>query len=180
MDDEIRALVGQGQRDAALARLLPAYRERVFGLCLGILGEAALAEDVAQEVFVKIWRGLASFDGRSNLSTWIYAIARNAAISARRARRQHDSLCTPEVLASAERAQPVDTQAADEASAMGPRLRAWLAQLPDKERQVLTLFYLQDSSHEDLSAMLGMPIGTVKNLLHRGRERLRQLAEVSV
>ncbi len=82
LDDAIIALLRAGRPDDAFAQLVPAYRRRVFGIAYGILRDSADAEDVAQEVFVKLWQGLGGYDGRAKLSTWIYAIARNASISA--------------------------------------------------------------------------------------------------
>jgi RNA polymerase sigma-70 factor (ECF subfamily) len=87
-DAEIIQLVQAGRGREAFERLVPAYRRRVFGLAYGILRDRAAAEDLAQEVFVKLWQALPRYDGRAQLSTWIYAITRNAAVSALRARRR--------------------------------------------------------------------------------------------
>jgi RNA polymerase sigma-70 factor (ECF subfamily) len=144
VDEEIIALMRAGRPDEALARLVPAYRRRVFGLAYGILGDRAAAEDVAQEVFVKVWQAFDSFDGRAQLSTWIYAITRNASISA-------------------------DGEPEDAGDAQLWRL---VETLPDKQRQAIVLFYQEDRSIEDIAGMLGMPVNTVKTHLHRGRARL--------
>lgn len=184
MIDPIQQLARDGRRDEAIARLLPEYRQRVHALCLGILGQQAWAEDIAQEVFVKIWRALPAFDGRSQLSTWIYAIARNAALSALRTKRRSVSFDEPGVLGEVERQrdpQPASVGGmpdADDAALDGARLEAWIAQLPERQQQVVRLFYLRECSHEEVSEMLGMPVGTVKTLLHRGRDQLRRLAGV--
>ena len=183
MDDEILQWAREGRRDDAIARLLPAYRERVFALCLSIVGNRAAAEDIAQEVFVKIWRALPAFDGRSALSTWIYTITRNAALSALRSRRPGGSLTEPAMLAAVEARSAETSGAADygaiEADTDARRIEGWVARLPEKQRQVIRLFYLRECSIEEVAAMSGMPAGTVKTLLHRGRERLRELAGVT-
>ena len=101
-DAEIIQLVQAGRGQEAFDRLVPAYRRRVFGLAYGILRDRAAAEDLAQEVFVKLWQALPRYDGRAQLSTWIYAITRNAAISALRARRRSVSLSDPAVLEEVE------------------------------------------------------------------------------
>ena len=182
MDDEILQWVREGRRDDAIARLLPAYRERVFALCLSLVGNRAAAEDIAQEVFVKIWRALPAFDGRSAMSTWIYAITRNAALSALRSRRASGSLTEPAVLAEVEARSAEASGAADygaiEAGTDARRIEGWVARLPEKQRQVVRLFYLRECSVEEVAEMSGMPVGTVKTLLHRGRERLREMAGV--
>jgi RNA polymerase sigma-70 factor (ECF subfamily) len=180
MDDEILQWVRDGRRDDAIARLLPAYREKVFALCLSIVGDRAAAEDVSQEVFVKIWRALPAFDGRSALSTWIYAITRNTAMSALRGRRAGGSLAEPSMSAEVE-ARSVEASGAAgygavEADTDARRIEGWVARLPEKQQQVVRLFYLRECSVEEVAEMAGMPAGTVKTLLHRGRERLRELA----
>jgi RNA polymerase sigma-70 factor (ECF subfamily) len=183
MDEEILQCVREGRRDDAIARLLPAYRERVFALCLSLVGNRTAAEDIAQEVFVKIWRALPAFDGRSALSTWIYAITRNAALSALRSRRASGSLTEPALLAEVEARSLEASGATDygaiEADTDARRIEGWVARLPEKQRTVVRLFYLRECSVDEVAEMSGMPVGTVKTLLHRGRERLRELAGVT-
>ena len=101
-DEAIIQLVQAGQGQEAFERLVPAYRRRVFGLAYSILRDRAAAEDLAQEVFVKLWQALPRYDGRARLSTWIYAITRNAAVSALRARRRTVSMSDAAVLAEVE------------------------------------------------------------------------------
>lgn len=173
MDHEIQQLVREGRRDEAIARLLPAYRDRVFALCLGILGSRAAADDAAQEAFVKVWRALPAFDGRAALSTWIYAIARNTALSALRARRPGASLSDPAVLAEVESRYADESPATDAA-----KIGDWVARLPERQRRVVRLYYLRECSVEDVADLMAIPVGSVKTLLHRARERLRELAGV--
>ncbi len=168
-DSGILELVRANRRDEAIAALLPEYRRRVFGLAYSYLRNRDAAEDVTQEVFIKIWRALSTFDGRASLSTWIYTITRNASLSALRSLRPHASLSDPEVLAEVDSS---NEQCGAEAAADAAALLRMVDQLPSKQRQVVMLFYMQEQSHEDVSAMLAMPIGTVKTLLHRARARL--------
>jgi RNA polymerase sigma-70 factor (ECF subfamily) len=98
IDARVLELVRAERRDEAIGLLLPVFRRRVFGLAYSLLRNRDAAEDVTQEVFINIWRALPRFDGRASLSTWIYAITRNASLSALRARRPHASLDDPEVL----------------------------------------------------------------------------------
>jgi RNA polymerase sigma-70 factor (ECF subfamily) len=168
VDEEIIALMRAGRPDEALARLVPAYRRRVFGLAYGILGDRAAAEDVAQEVFVKVWQAFDSFDGRAQLSTWIYAITRNASISALRKRPRAVSMSEEAVAAQVDALQ-ADGEPEDAGDAQLWRL---VETLPDKQRQAIVLFYQEDRSIEDIAGMLGMPVNTVKTHLHRGRARL--------
>jgi RNA polymerase sigma-70 factor (ECF subfamily) len=177
MDDSaIVAAVRAGQRDAVLSAVLPQYRRKVYSLAWSIVKDSAIADDVAQDVFVKVWRSLPSFDGRASFSTWIYAITRNAAISALRQRRQQVSLQDEIVLAEAETELAARAPEAQEerGAAEEERLATALANLPEKQRQVVTLFYLQGRSYDEVAEMLAMPLGTVKTLLHRARGQLAQ------
>jgi len=168
-DARLMELVRAERRDEAIALLLPAFRRKVFGLAYSFLRDREAAEDVTQEVFIKVWRALPGFDGRASMSTWMYTIARNASLSALRARRPQSSLSDPEVMEAAEAINPVPPAdiIADRAA-----IRRLVDQLPTKQRQVVMLFYMEGQSHEEVAAMLAMPVGTVKTLLHRARARL--------
>jgi RNA polymerase sigma-70 factor (ECF subfamily) len=166
-------LVREERRDEAIALLLPAFRRKVFGLAYSFLRDREAAEDVTQEVFIKVWRALPGFDGRAAMSTWIYTIARNASLSALRARRPQASLSDPDVMAAVEAIGAVPS--ADVFVDRAAILRL-VDQLPTKQRQVITLFYMEAQSHEEVAAMLAMPVGTVKTLLHRARARLSAAA----
>jgi len=171
VDEVIVELARAGRPDEALARLVPVYRRRVFGLAYSILRDRAAAEDVAQEVFVKVWQAFGSFDGRARLSTWIYAITRNTAIGALRKRSRLVSLSEPGVAAI------VDAMESGEQSEGGgdPRLWRLVDGLPGKQRQAVVLFYQNDRSIEEVAGMLGMPVNTVKTHLHRARARLASM-----
>ena len=162
-------LVREERRDDAITLLLPAFRRKVFGLAYSILRDREAAEDVTQDVFIKIWRALPGFDGRASMSTWMYTVARNASLSALRARRPQSSLSDPEVMEAVEAINPVPS--ADVIVDRAAILRL-VDQLPMKQRQVIMLFYIEAQSHEEVAAMLAMPVGTVKTLLHRARARL--------
>jgi len=166
-------LVRAERRDEAIALLLPAFRRKVFGLAYSFLRDREAAEDVTQEVFIKVWRALPGFDGRASMSTWIYTIARNASLSALRGRRPQSSLSDPGVMEAAESIDPVPP--ADVIVDRAAILRL-IDQLPAKQRQVIMLFYMEGQSHEEVATMLGMPVGTVKTLLHRARARLSAAA----
>ena len=162
-------LVRAERRDEAIALLLPAFRRKVFGLAYSFLRDREAAEDVTQEVFIKVWRALPRYDGRASMSTWIYTIARNASLSALRSRRPQSSLSDAEVMEAVEGVDPAPSADAGVDRAAILRL---VEQLPTRQRQVIMLFYMEEQSHEEVAAMLAMPVGTVKTLLHRARARL--------
>lgn len=160
----------------AFALLLPRYRDKVFRLIFSMLRDRAMAEDTTQDVFLRIWRALPGFAGQSQLSTWIYAIAKNGALSEIRKRKPTVSLdqndddegYNPAVAALAA------PDADDTATVSVGQL---LEQLPERYRQAVVLFYMEDKSYEQTAASLGLPLGTVKALLHRARKRLIELTK---
>jgi len=174
-DADIQQHLQSGNFREAFALLLPHYRDKVFRLCFSMLQQRAWAEDVSQDVFLRIWRALPGFAGQSSLSTWIYAISRNACLSELRKKRplfsiddDDDDGYHPEIAALSV------TDADDTATVT---VNQMLEQLPERYRQAVTLFYMEDKSYEQTAASLGMPLGTVKALLHRARKRLVELAK---
>jgi RNA polymerase sigma-70 factor (ECF subfamily) len=169
-DDAIVQLIQAGQAEQAFERLVPAYRRRVIGLGYSLLRDRAAAEDLAQEVFVKLWQALPRYDGRARLSTWIYAITRNAAISALRARRRSVSMSDPAVFEEVESREPAPESGHEDAS-----LWRQVEALPDKQRQAVILYYQDERTVDEVAAMMGMPVNTVKTHLHRARASLAAL-----
>ena len=165
MEGEVGHLLQAGRYDEALERLLDLYQQRIFRLALAMLRDAARAEDVTQDVFIKVWRALPSYDGRAPVSAWMYTIARNTCLSALR----NDSYRKMAPLEST--AEPI----AGGATGRDLDLEDAMSRLPDVLRRIITLFYLQERSVKDVAAMLGMPEGTVKSHLHRARHALAAL-----
>ena len=162
-------LVRAERRDEAITLLLPAFRRKVFGLAYSILRDRESAEDVTQEVFIKVWRALPGYDGRASISTWIYTITRNASVSALRARHPQSSLSDPDVMEVAEANYPGP---ATDVLAERAAILKIVDRLPTRQRQVVMLFYMEEQSHEEVATMLAIPVGTVKTLLHRARAQL--------
>jgi RNA polymerase sigma-70 factor (ECF subfamily) len=158
---------------AVLDGLMQRYRQKVVNLSLSIVREPALAQDMAQLAFVKLWRALPRFDGRAALSTWLYIIARNTCLSELRGRGKVVSLDTPgvdDIIDDAAEHEPIG---AAEAAHDVARL---LDELAEPYRRVVVLFYLEERSCESVAQLLGIPEGTVKSLLHRARKQLSATA----
>jgi RNA polymerase sigma-70 factor (ECF subfamily) len=175
MDESILAALRSGREAEAFDLLVTAYRRRVHALAYSIVRDQQGAEDVAQDVFVKLWKALPRYDGRAQLSTWIYAITRNASISALRGRRPEVSIDEPDVLQAAEAVASERAGSAApgrDAAELDRTLARLVAELPEKQRQVVTLYYLEERSCDEVAAMLAMPVNTVKTHLHRARARL--------
>jgi RNA polymerase sigma-70 factor (ECF subfamily) len=161
-----------GSREALYHR----YKRRVFALAVRIAG-APEAEEVAQEAFIRIFRGLAKFRGDAALGTWIYRLAVNAALS-HRARRP-----APPVDPLVERAAegPVAAVAPPRDLALRRHLERALAALPVGYRTVIVLHDVEGLEHEEVAAVLGCHVGTSKSQLHKARARLREtLAAIGI
>lgn len=150
--------------------LYRAHLGQVYGLCLRLTGQPALAEDCTQECFIAAWRALPKFQGRSQLSTWLHRIAVNTVLAHRR-RRPSDAMREADML------DDVAAQVPDAAEASGTvDIEAALDRLPQGARDVVVLVGVYGHSHEEAAHMLGIATGTSKAQLHRGRRLLaRQL-----
>jgi RNA polymerase sigma-70 factor (ECF subfamily) len=157
----------------AMEMLYHQYKRRVFGMAHRIVG-ASDAEEVAQEVFVRVFRALGNFRGDSALSTWIYRLTVNAALShlAKRGRRQEVS---DESLAELPAPPAVERD-----SGLAARIESALGQLPAGYRAILVLHDVEGLSHEECAAILECRVGTCKSQLHKARARMRELLGPSV
>jgi RNA polymerase sigma-70 factor (ECF subfamily) len=97
-DADLQALLQVKKYREVFALLVPRYREKVFRLTFSMLRNHAMAEDTTQDVFLRVWRALPGFAGQSSLSTWIYAISRNACLSEIRKKRPTVSMRTSTTL----------------------------------------------------------------------------------
>jgi RNA polymerase sigma-70 factor (ECF subfamily) len=158
-----------GSREALYHR----YKRRVFALAVRIAGTGE-AEEVVQEAFIRIFRGLAKFRGDAALSTWIYRLAVNAALS-HRARRGTAPLRGEGDPDAAELdAHPAAEPAARDA-VLRARLERALIRLPQGYRTVIVLHDVEGLEHEQVAEILGCHVGTSKSQLHKARARLREL-----
>lgn len=166
-DQELVRLFTQGD-SAAFEEIVGRHEQRVYNLSLRMLGRPEDARDATQETFLAALRKLPSFRGDSALSTWLHRVAVNACydILRRRKRRAEEGL--PEDPGAA----PGDV--ADSSSEAVDVQRA-LAEVPEEFRAVLVLHDVQDLPFEEIAGILGVPIGTVKSRLHRGRVGLARL-----
>ncbi len=159
MDEDVRHLLEQRRYSQAFERLLNLYETKVFRMALAFLKNSARAEEVTQDIFLKLWRGLPGYDGRASLGTWLFAIARNTCISAVRS----DSYRKTVPL------EPANEPAASGAARVDVDLARCMDRLPEVQRIVINLFYLEDRRIDEVARMLDMPEGTVKSHLHRAR-----------
>jgi len=175
MDAGIEEHLAAGRHARAFDLVVPAFRDRVFRLAYSILKDRAAAEDAAQETFVRVWKALPGFDGRAQLGTWIYAITRNTCLMELRRRRPTVSFDDPDSAEAQHAAAAIATGPAEDPER--ENLLRLVDALPRNQQEAVRLFYLEDRSYEAVAEQLDMPLGTVKNLLHRARKRLMELAQ---
>ncbi len=187
-DQQLLVRAQTGDRDAFRA-LVETHQDRVFRLMRRMLRcDRDTAADLTQEVFLRVHRGLASFDGRSKFTTWLHKIAMNVSISEYRHRRALKrnrwtfSLDAPMPGTDDFYAEPesrdVEPSARAHHKEIGAAVRTAVEELPDDFRQAVLLRDLQGLSYDEIAEILGVPPGTVRSRIHRGRlilqERLRE------
>ena len=153
------------------------YQRQLISLIVRMVEDRGVAEELAQESFVKAFRNLRSFDVTRRLSSWLFRIAHNTALDwLRRSRPQVVSLDDPEEGASQGALAVAAPHAADpvEREALGEALEAAMRTLRPAHRAAVALRYEQDLSFEEIGQVLGVPEGTARSYVHRARKALAQ------
>jgi RNA polymerase sigma-70 factor (ECF subfamily) len=171
----------------AWAELVRAQHRRVYGLCYRFTGNPTDAEDLTQDVFLKIYSNLASFDtGRGSLQVWITTMTRNLLVdNFRRTKNQRATSSLDDGWESAEELKPVDRLTAKglsphESAAqkeLAKMVQEGLARVSVELREAVILRDLQDMDYKEIAQVLGIPEGTVKSRISRGRAELARLLE---
>jgi RNA polymerase sigma-70 factor (ECF subfamily) len=171
---EAVAACQRGEREA-FDQLVILYQRKIYRLCFRYVNNHEDANDLTQETFLKAWRGIGRFRGRSAFSTWLYRIAVNACLNFRAAKRPPTQEL-PETLAdpSMGAAQRV------EKDSEGWRVRQAVSRLPEKQRATLILKIYHELTHQEVAQILGSTVGTVKaNLFHALANLKKLVAEGS-
>jgi RNA polymerase sigma-70 factor (ECF subfamily) len=158
--------------EAAFGELVDHHKNLVFGVILRTIRDTSRAEDLAQEVFLRVYRGLPYFRGEARLTTWIYRIVQNVCIEEG---QRHRPTVALEDVAPDQQPHVVDREFGN--IELRDRLNKALAQLPDQARLLISAHYFGGRQYEQLAEDLQMPLGTVKNQLHRAKRRLRELLQ---
>jgi RNA polymerase sigma-70 factor (ECF subfamily) len=163
--------------EQAFRELVDRYKDLVFGVIARSSVERSRVEDLAQEVFLKIHRGLPYFRGEARLTTWIFRIILNLLSQESDKRRGSREVALDTELPSHE---PRTHDRASSELELRDRLEKALARLPPNYRLLVAGHYLHDVKYEDLAEALDIPVGTVKTHLHRAKKQLRELLETDL
>lgn len=172
--DEVHIIERARQGDAcAFEILVRRYERYVYNLALRVVRDPLDAEDIAQTAFVRAWRGLAGFRGQARFSTWLYRIVTNLCYNQLpHIKRELEILSTDDEADDL----PDSTQTVEPGILSLEQkllLQEALENLPDSYRLLLTLRHLQEMSYEEIAQVTGMPLGTVKTGIFRGRQKLK-------
>jgi RNA polymerase sigma-70 factor, ECF subfamily len=172
-DTELVAAIRRGDPGSREA-LYHRYKRRVFALAVRIVG-ASDAEEVSQEAFIRIYRGLPKFRGDSALGTWIYRLSVNAALSHRSRRGAVPGATSSDLEIPVAAALSEGPPSGD--AVLRARLERALWQLPVGYRTVIVLHDVEGLEHEEVAQILGCHVGTSKSQLHKARGKLREILQ---
>jgi RNA polymerase sigma-70 factor (ECF subfamily) len=179
--DSIDSLIARCLRGDQLAweRLVATHRKKVFNVAYKFVGRHEEAEDLTQDIFLKVFRSLSTFDRRANFQTWLISVSRNLCIdyyrSVRKERQTVDRGVDPNELAPASH-EPGPIAALEHRDRV-ELLRQAMAALPETLRTAVLLRDIQELSYQEIADTLGLPEGTVKSRINRGRTELARQIE---
>jgi RNA polymerase sigma-70 factor, ECF subfamily len=162
--------------DGAFGELVAKHQNLVYGLIYRLAADRTQAEDLAQDVFLRIHRGLPYFRGEARLSTWIYRIVQHVCFETRGKRRVAVSIDQPRG-DGRPRFEPGGADAAFADMELRDRLEKAMAKLPEHYRFLIAAHYLKGVQYEALAESLNLPLGTIKTHVYRAKRRLRELLD---
>ena len=179
-EEKALAALDAGEIDQALNALVAGCGQAIFAYCIARLGDDAIAHDVAQEIFVAIWKALPGFRRESSLRTWIFVIAHNRCAKHRGIRgRLRQIFCSPRDT-TVEEAQPDLSNALEEVvikQQQAEQVRRALGKLKHKERDMITMYYMEELSLETIAARYSVSRETVRQQLLKAQQKFKQIMD---
>lgn len=178
LDDESLMQWIEERRPEALSELYDRYGRLVFSLALSTVGDTATAEEVTQDVFLRVWERAVQYRAdQAKVSTWLASIARHRAIDQLRrrgSRAEAQSVSWDEAESGPGEELPSGSpQHEAELAMLRAEVRAAVARLPDEQKQVLALAYFRGYTQSEIATALGLPLGTVKTRIRLAMDKLR-------
>jgi RNA polymerase sigma-70 factor (ECF subfamily) len=182
----VKRLIARDEQ--AFSELVKAYERRVFALVVRMIGNSAEAEELAQDVFVQVFKAIGTFRGESKLSTWIYRIAINICKNRSKYLKVRHTNEQEELQALEDRVPMGEARGSNVAQIERPDemvagrqveriVQQAILELEPSFRECLVLRDVEDLSYEEIGAITGLPEGTVKSRIHRARAQLKELVE---
>ena len=173
------ARIKQGDTDA-LRLLIEAHQHRVIGTVAKMLGDDGDAEDISQQVFIRVWRSATRYEPTAKFTTWLFKITRNLVFNELRRRKRHPTRSLDATLDDDDRPLQMPdpgTKAADTAlldDEMQAAIQKAIEELPEVQRMAIVLRRYDDIPYEDIGEILGLSVPAVKSVLFRARTELRE------
>jgi len=179
-DDETLIRLIAGSQSDALGELYDRYSRLVFGMARNALGDQGLAEEITQDVFMRIWNKASTYQAvQGKVVSWIAGIARNRAIDVFRHQKSllDGNSLSLEELPLFDPPDSLNVEKEIESKLKERRVQQALFQLPKEQRDALALAYFRGYTHEEAAEALGQPLGTVKTRIRLGMQKLREILE---
>lgn len=169
--------------ESAFRELVETHKDRIYNTALGIVQNAEDAEDVAQEVFIQVYRAIHNFKGESKLSTWLYRIATTRSLDLLRSRKSKKRFGSLTRLFGENNEPDVEVPdfnhpgVALDQKENAARLFKAISQLPDNQKTAFTLHKMEELSYQEVSEVMGTSVAAVESLMHRAKQNLRKILE---
>ena len=178
LDDNILMRLMAHRQEEALSELYDRYSRLVFSVALNVLVDTALAEEVTQDVFLRVWNKALTYNSElGRASTWLASVARNRAIDVLRSRRNRPegNLAGFSIEDALDLPAPNNVEGEADRAYRQERVRQAMAQLPEAQRRALAYAYLMGYSHSQIAEALQEPLGTVKTRIRMAMQTMRDL-----
>ena len=176
----------RSKNEQAFKTLVETYQDMVFNTAIGIVQNAQDAEDVAQEVFIRVFRSIHSFKGESKLSTWIYRITTSCALDLIRSRKSKKRFAFLQRLFG-ENNEPIyevpdfnHPGVAMDQKENAAKLFKAIDQLPENQKVAFTLHKLEDLSYQEISEVMQTSVSAVESLMHKAKQNLKKILEKEI
>lgn len=170
-DDDIIRLYRDGQKERAFSEIVGAYSERLYWYVRRFVCSHEDADDLVQEIFIKVWAALPSFREDARLLTWMYRIATNESLNFLRKQKVRAALTFRSI--DAEMEKKIDDDPYFDGSGVQRELMKAVRKLPQKQRVVFSLRYFEDMKYEDIAQLTGTSVGALKASYHIAYEKIK-------
>ena len=177
--DEELVAQAQGNNDAAFGVLIVRYQDKLLRYGRKFLADNDHIEDIVQDVFIKTYRNIRSFDAARKFSPWIYRIAHNEFVNALRKKHREPTISLDLDILTAHPSYHYDPAEDEDRATAKKLIDQGLEKVPPLYKEILILFYIEELSYQEIADVLHIPLGTVSVRLRRGREALKNVLKTN-